>query len=128
MKVFCLGNEYFENDSYAIKLCRTLKSSPFNPIECQSADTFLEEVKGEKKICIIDVVKGIDDVKLLKQNDIRTNNLKTAHDFDIGFFMSLLKEMGELAEITIIGIPQREPDNDIINKVKSKLKKFKGKY
>ncbi|MFW6014471.1 MAG: hypothetical protein ACOCQG_04820 [Candidatus Nanoarchaeia archaeon] len=124
MKVFCLGNEHITQDSYAIKLGRELEFEDVDFIECQSADEFLEKVKGLKEIVVLDVAKDITDVKLVTNENIKSSKITTGHDFDIGFFMSLLKEMGELQKINIIAIPQKEPDKNIIKKVKSKIQKF----
>lgn len=125
MKVFCLGNEYIEEDSYAIKLCRKIEKPGFDFVECQSSDEFLEEVKGHKTAYIIDVVKGLEKVTLITDPEKIKDNLTTSHDFDIGFFISLLKEMGELETIRIIGIPQKELDENTFNKVKKELDKIK---
>ncbi|MFC1648838.1 hypothetical protein ACFL1B_05250 [Nanoarchaeota archaeon] len=56
----------------------------------------------------MDVVQGIDEVKLF--DDIETfeqHKPSSLHDFDLGFFLKLLKEAGQVkGKVTIIGVPQ----------------------
>ncbi|MGM5482534.1 MAG: hypothetical protein ACQESF_03655 [Nanobdellota archaeon] len=122
MKYFCLGNEFVQEDSYAIKLCRIIKKQ--NPnlelIECQSSDEFLQNINDDKIIGIIDVVRGIKEVRIVRNHELKkSSNIINSHDFDINFFMNILKEIGIIKKIKIIGIPQQELQDTTIEKVKS---------
>ena len=107
MKVLCFGNEFVEEDSLAKQLADELNIDGVDFIKCDS----LDGIKGD--VVILDVVKGIDDVRLIPLDKVRDFQPITMHDFDLGTELKLRKSVGEINNITIIGIPM-QGDKEII--------------
>jgi len=96
MKILCLGNEFIEEDSFAKKIGEKLNKKIVN-----IKDSFeLLNYLNLEKVIILDVVEGLKKVKLLSVDDLKENKILSAHDFDAGFFLKLLKK-----NVKIIGIP-----------------------
>jgi len=101
MKVLCFGNEFVEQDSLAKKLAGELKIDGVEFIKCDS----LEGIKGD--ITILDVVKGLNEVKLIPLEKIKDFHPVSMHDFDLGTELKLRKAVNEINKVTIIGIPMQ---------------------
>lgn len=102
-KIFCFGNEFVKGDSLAKEICDSIKG--FDIIRCNSPDELLNE-RGE--IIILDVVQGINDVIVFDDlNRLKEQKLTTLHDFDLSYFLQIMKELKEIEKVTIIGIPQK---------------------
>lgn len=102
-KIYVFGNEFFEGDEVAKELTKLIKNPHFKFIYAESPNEILN-VDGE--LIILDVVKGIKDVKLLENiDDLVLENSVTCHDLDLGFYLKLLKETGKITKVKIIGLP-----------------------
>jgi hypothetical protein len=113
MKIYCLGNEYVAQDSMAKKIADTLHIDGVEFIKTDS----LEGISGD--IIILDVVKGITDVRIIEDIDkIKEFYPVSAHDFDIGTELKLRKIVGEIGKVKIIGVPMQGDIEEIKNKVK----------
>lgn len=115
------GNEYLKEDNLAIEISKELKLN-IDIERCYSVDNIFNYYNYER-IFVLDVVKNIDKVTLIKNIDkIKEHKLFSLHDFDLGFFLKLMKELGNLKEIKIIGIPQKGNKelikNDVLNIIK----------
>ena len=100
------GNEYLKEDSLAVEISRELEIDDVDVKRCTSPDQ-LYDYQDYEIVFVLDVVKGIDEVKMITDIDqIKSHKLYSLHDFDLGFFLKLMKELGVLKEIKIIGIPQ----------------------
>ena len=89
----------------------------FNIVHCRSPDDLLEIEDPE--ICILDVVKNIERPIIIENaSQLKTNKLITMHDFDLGFFLNLMKEMGINKKIKIVGIPQHCNKAEIAEKMR----------
>ena len=95
-------------DNAAIKLAEKLKSKiegiEFVFVKPNEDLPFV----NEKNVVLMDVVRGIEEVTLLDENNL--NNLKvdkgvSVHDWDLGFQLKYLKKLGKLKKVTIIGLP-----------------------
>lgn len=118
-QVYCFGNEFVEGDSLAKQIADKLKIEGFEFIKCDSPDILLDK----KDILIMDVVKGIKKPIVIEDiNQLKEKRLCSLHDFDLGFFLQLLNEIGKLGKIKIIGIPQEGNEEEIIEKIKEILK------
>ena len=114
--VLCFGNEFLKEDSLAKELADELKIPNVKFIKCDSMNDILE-TKGD--IIIMDVVKGIDKPIIINDiNQLKTNKLYSLHDFDLGFFLKLMKETGKIKSINIIGIPQKGDKEEIKEEIK----------
>jgi len=116
MIILCLGNEFVKNDSFAIKVSDELSKSSKDIEIIKIKDSFqlIEALRRDRDLIILDVVEGINDIKILKIEDLRFDSIVTAHDFDAGF---VLKLFGEGKRIKIIGIPMDGDIETIKNKI-----------
>ena len=102
MKILVFGNEFLEQDSMAKRLADEIGSDKF--VKCDR----VEDILKYDDFIIMDVVEGIDKVMIIDDvNKLKANKLVSLHDFDLGFFLKLLKETGKLDKVKIIGIPQK---------------------
>ena len=108
MKVLCFGNEFVEEDSSAKQLADELRMPDVEFIKCDS----LDGIKGD--VVILDVVKGLDDVRLIPLEKVKDFHPVTMHDFDLGTELKLRKSVGEINKVTIIGIPMQGNKEDIM--------------
>ncbi len=115
--IYVFGNEYLAEDSFARKISERLAKN-FHIIHSRSPDDLLDAAEDE--IIILDVVKGIDEpVVITDIKQLKTRNIVSLHDFDLGFFLNLLKELGMDKKFKIIGIPQKGDMADIAKRVRS---------
>ena len=118
--MLCFGNEFVEEDSLAKKLADELKLDGVEFIKCDS----LNGINGD--VVVLDVVKGIDDVRLIPLEKIKDFHPVSMHDFDLGTELKLRKSVGEINNVTIIGIPMQGNKEDIkqgITKLINQLRK-----
>ncbi len=106
-KVFVFGNEFFEGDEVpkkiALLIIRENKQINFEFIFAESPNEILN---AKEELIILDVVKGITEVKLLDNiDDLILANSVTCHDLDLGFYLKLMKQIGQITHVKIIGIP-----------------------
>lgn len=100
----------------AIEISEKLKIPGFEFIKCES---FNDIDLNEKNLTILDVVEGIDKPILIKDIDkLRINKSVTAHDFDLAFNLKLMKAMGKIEDVKIIGIPQKGGKAEIFKEIK----------
>ena len=117
-KLYVFGNEYLEGDNFALKISKSLKSHEI--VYCTSPDDLLSA--DEKEIVILDVVKGIKKTILIEDiKQISTRKIISLHDFDVGFFLSLMQGMGINKKIKIIGVPQQGNEKKTANEVAALL-------
>src|SRR4030042_2482993 len=101
-KIFVFGNPYLKEDSLAVKVAKQLSSKEFEVILCSNPDDLLNHELDNS--IILDVAKGIEKVELFDDIDsLEFSVIFSAHDFDLGFFLKLMKETGKLEKINIIG-------------------------
>ena len=118
MKVFCFGNEFVKEDSLAKRIADELKIEGVEFVKCESTAEFIRQ---EGKI-ILDVVAGLEEPRMLNVDDLVEPKMCSLHDFDLGYELKLLKEMGELGEVKIIGIPMKGDKEKIKEKIISLIK------
>ena len=115
-KIYCFGNPYIKEDSIALELADILNADKelnkrFQFIKCTSPDFLLNEDVPDDLI-IIDVVKGIDEVKVMHDiENLRLSKSTTVHDFDLGNTLKLLKSRGYLKKVIIIALPYAKEAN-----------------
>ena len=130
-KLYVFGNEYLENDSFAGKIASQLQNKlddveTISIIRCTSPDDLLD---ADDDITILDVVKNIKEPILITDiSKLKINNMVSLHDFDLAYFLNLMKELDMNKNIRIIGIPMRginavnlaneKIDEKILDKVK----------
>lgn len=107
------GNPYLEYDSLAVNIAKELEDSA-DFVICSSPEQIMEE----KFDYIMDVVEGIDEVKVFDNLKLlNPHRMFSLHDFDVTFFLGLMEKLGKVDKVKIIGIPM-EMDK---NKAKEKI-------
>lgn len=122
--ILCFGNPFIPEDSLAIRIADHFQKNPVRNVKfvkCVAPDEVMEY--SDKEFFILDLIEGIDEVTLIDGVDGLSNEPKaTAHDFDLGFFLRMMKQMGHLDKVRIIGIPKfseadiSKADFDVIKK------------
>ena len=117
--ILCFGNPYLEEDNLAIQVADLIiaeKVPGIEIIKCISPDEILSYLG--KAFIILDVVKDAKDVMLIDDIEkLKSGSIVSLHDFDLGFFLKLMKETGKIGKVRIIGIPQQGDIKDIKKKV-----------
>jgi Ni,Fe-hydrogenase maturation factor len=115
-KLFVFGNEYLKGDSFALQVADHLKNE-CETIHCRSPEDLFDV--DDEEITILDVVKGINRPVLITDIDkIKTRSLISLHDFDLGFFLKLMKKMGLKKIVRILGVPESGNSLNIANGVR----------
>lgn len=100
MRILVFGNPYIKEDSLAVEIANELKEFDFKI--CVSP----EEIMQEKFDYIMDVVEGIDEIKVFDNLKLlNPHRMFSLHDFDVTFFLSLMERLGKINKVKIIGIP-----------------------
>lgn len=110
-KIYCFGNEFIHDDSLAKIIVDEISYPGIEFVKSNQPEDLMNE-KG--RIIIIDVVKDIDKVILITDiEQLKSRDLFTLHDFDLGYFLKLMQSMSTIKEVRIIGIPQ-QGDRELI--------------
>ncbi|MBI2128847.1 hypothetical protein HYU07_01275 [Candidatus Woesearchaeota archaeon] len=124
--VLCFGNEFLKKDRLAKKIADEIKLDGFEFIKSDNVDDILNYANSDE-LYIMDVVENIEKTMLIKNIDeLKSSKICTLHDFDLGFYLKLMKEIGKIKEIRIIGIPQKGDAGEIKKEIAEILKKEKG--
>lgn len=68
-----------------------------------------EDILGYQEndvVYVMDVVEGLGRVRFVDVGELRENRSVTAHDFDLGFYLKLMAETGDLGKVRVVGIPK----------------------
>lgn len=125
MKIYVFGNQDVPEDNQAYEYAREIQQNlpqvEFVFIKPNQDLPFA----GEKDVVIMDVVAGIEEVRLLTGTDLEKLKLPprtTVHDFDLGFQLKLLKKLGKIGNVKILGIPMTgKVDHSSIHSMVKKL-------
>lgn len=104
-KILVFGNMLVKEDSLALEVANNLRKE-FKSVEFKELDA-LEEIQNQgKNPIILDVVKGIGNVIIIENLDqLNSSTIYTMHDFDLAMNLKLLKKLGFIESVKIIGIP-----------------------
>ena len=120
MRVYCFGNEFVKEDSLAKKIISNININGIEFKKCNSVEDIDE--KDFKRLFIIDVVENINEVIAINDIDrLKDRNIISLHDFDLQFFLKLLRSMDKIKKITIIGLPQKGNLSKIREKIRNML-------
>jgi Ni,Fe-hydrogenase maturation factor len=111
--IFVFGNEDVEGDSLALKVAKKLKKFKF--YHSSRPESLLQI--AEKDITILDVARGIDKVQLVKVENIKNQPKASLHDFDLGYFLRLIKELDKSKKFKIIAVPMEGNVDEIAKEV-----------
>ena len=115
-KIYVLGNILLEEDNLPLKLLPKLKSKfpKINFIELDPTEEFPEQ----DFLILIDTIKGLKGVKIFEEIDkIKLSPNYSVHDFDLGFQLKLMKKLGTLKKVLIIGVGQKVPEEEAEKKL-----------
>ncbi|MBU1198470.1 MAG: hypothetical protein KKF46_08175 [Nanoarchaeota archaeon] len=122
-KILVFGNPYLKEDNLAVKIGRKLNVKGFEVEFCSNPDDLLNH--DLKESIILDVAKGIEKVDLFDDIDsLEFSVIFSLHDFDLSFFLKLLKETGQVDKVNIIGIPQNYNEENALDEVVSLIRSF----
>lgn len=120
--VYILGNSIEPIDASAVNLIPRLKKSflHINFIHFDPTEEFSENLTDE--LILIDTVIGIEKVtKFDNFNQWKISPRVTVHDYDLPIMLGILKKLGKIKKITIIGIPPKGNFQEILKGVKKIL-------
>ncbi|MBS3131141.1 hypothetical protein J4212_01795 [Candidatus Woesearchaeota archaeon] len=114
-KLYVFGNEHLAEDRLARQVSRLL-SGRHEIVHCRSPDELLE--CEDEEILILDVVRGIKEPVIIEDIEkVRAKKIMTLHDFDLGYFLNLMKLLGVERKVKIIGIPAEGNVEELAKKV-----------
>ena len=116
-KILCLGNEFVKEDSFAKEVGKELTLEGYKIIDIKDSFQFMEELNSSDNFVILDVAKGIKEVKTIRVEDLSVNKIITSHDLDAQFILKLFNNKN----VKIIGIPYQRNVREVKNKLKSLL-------
>ena len=130
MKILIFGNPLVKEDNLALRIMPQLMEK-FPEIEFKETEP-TEEIKKEgRNLKIIDVVEGINEVKLLNldslddfNNFLKTDKIYSMHDFDLGYNLKLLKKIDLIDKAEIICIPADFSEREAFSQVQLILRKW----
>lgn len=122
-KVLVFGNPYLKEDSLAVKVGEKLGLKGITLINCTKPEDLLD-YELENSI-ILDVAAGIDKVTLFNDTDsLEFSVIFSLHDFDLGFFLKILKEAGKLGKVNIVGVPKEYDEEKALKEVREMIEGF----
>lgn len=118
MKIFIFGNEDLDFDSTPLRILPELKKR-FSTLEFEVKDPN-EEWDIPDNLIIIDTILGIKDITVFKnlQGFEKAPRL-TMHDFDAYANLLLLKKLGKIKNIMIIGVPSEIDNAEALKKIEN---------
>jgi len=108
MRVLVFGNPLLPEDSLPLKLLPKLRKKFPKTDFVESDPEELEHESAKGQLIIMDTVKGIKKVTVLTEKDIDRFELTgkcSVHDFDLSWTLRILRKMGLVSEVRIIGVP-----------------------
>lgn len=127
--VYVLGNPLVHMDSVPVFLLPELKKTfpDITFIHIDPTEGFPDNPLAS--ITIIDTVMGIDNVTVFTDLEAFTRSPRmTVHDFDLPLELGMMKKLGRLKEITIIGIPSNGNPWQIIKDLKKTFFRRRDKH
>jgi len=115
--VYLLGNPLVEEDSLPLKLLPKLKKE-FKEIHFIELDP-TENLPEEKHFIVIDTIINAKDIMIIRDiGKLEPAPNYSLHDFDLAFNLKLMKKLGKIKDVTIIGLPPRMDEKKAIERLK----------
>ncbi len=109
--MYVLGNPLEEIDALPLRVLPRLREAfpTIHFVEIDPTENFPEE----EHLIIIDTIINTTQVIVWTDVDaIQSSPSYSLHDFDLGMTLKLLKKMGKLKRVTILGVPSVQNGND----------------
>ncbi|MCD6371505.1 MAG: hypothetical protein J7L39_02195 [Candidatus Aenigmarchaeota archaeon] len=119
LRILVLGNPLIKKDSLALEIAKEI-SDKFSEVEFVEFDP-IEELETDVPI-FMDVVMGLEKVKLIEGEKFEVDKRFSLHDFGLEHLIELLKKLGRLKKVKVIGIPPDYPKEKAKKEVESILK------
>lgn len=120
--IYVLGNPLIEEDKKPVELIPALSKAfqTYSFIHIDPTEGF--PVTHSGKCTIIDTVIGIENVTVYSDlESFIVSPRMTVHDFDIPLELGMMKKLGKLKEITVIGIPVGKNKAEILKQLRALL-------
>lgn len=120
MTIYVFGNVFVPGDNAVFPLTDGLKKL-FPKIDFRITDPNEDfPPQGERHPVILDTVQGLQDITLIRFEDLMQieKSPVSPHDYDLLLHLLLLKKMGKIDSITVIGLPFMKADSQTLPKVK----------
>lgn len=120
--VYVLGNPVETSDQSAVNLIPKLIKS-FPQIDFVHFDPTEElPLSYNQNLIILDTVIGLEKVtKFENFNQWKLSPRVTVHDYDLPLMLGILKKLGRIKNITIIGIPEKGSQDKILKDMEKYL-------
>jgi len=109
MKVLYFGNEHLAYDSLAVQIAQELSKEQgmarIEFVHVKDPSEINEHIE-DNRLVLMDCAASARKVELIDDvSRIISVKTSTAHDFDLGFYLNLYKEIGEIKDVKIIALP-----------------------
>jgi len=122
MNVLIFGNPLIEKDNLALRLLDKLKRR-FSNIKFKEIEPTEKLEKYGRDLIIIDCVENVDKVVLIEDlESLKLDKLFSMHDFDLGYNLRLLKKVGKIDSVKIIGVPMDMDEEEAFREVEKIIK------
>ena len=117
MKILVFGNPFLENDSLPLKLLPELRER-FPNVEFKEIDPTEDLDKQGRDLVILDTIEGIKNITEINSiEQLHANKVYSMHDFDLAYNLKLLKKIGKIDSVRIIGVPMGIDGEDAIGEI-----------
>jgi hypothetical protein len=100
--VLCFGNPYLEGDNKVVNSVDSLEIKNIQFVKCKNPDIIFSYL--DKDFIILDVAKGIKEPVFISDADkFNFDKMISLHDFDLNFFLKLIKEFD--INVRVLAIP-----------------------
>ncbi|MCX8175132.1 MAG: hypothetical protein N3E51_02915 [Candidatus Micrarchaeota archaeon] len=124
MRVLVFGNPLAKSDSAALKVARMLEGK-IPKAQFVRFDTSEDLEKEGKRLIIMDAVAGLQEPRLVRLEELELPHRPISlHGFDLLWSLLLLKKLGRLEEVLIIGVPAKKSAKKSLLKVRRLLEKI----
>ena len=124
MKILVFGNPLVEKDNLVLKMLPELRKR-FPEIEFEEVDPTEGLEKHGKDLVILDAVEGIDKVMIIDSvEQLQTNKIYSMHDFDLAYNLKILKKLGMIDNVKIIGVPIGMGEGEALDQTQLTLRKL----
>ncbi|KHO45386.1 MAG: hypothetical protein QS98_C0011G0081 [archaeon GW2011_AR3] len=118
--VLCFGNPYVKDDSLAQQTAKRLKLDGIEMVSCNSPEEIMFYM--DKDFAILDVATGIKEAQVISDlAQLESSKMVSLHDFDLAFFLKLLKKLNTKSKVRLIAVPAKYPMDKLEKRLKLEL-------
>lgn len=129
MKILVFGNELVEEDNLVLRLMPKLQKE-FPEIDFKEFDSVESLEKEGKDLIILDAVQGLEGVRVMdfetleSFDKLKADKVYSMHDFDLGYNLKLLKKLGLIDKIKVVGVGMGMGDEEGFYQIQFILRKL----